>query len=146
MRAQFCRPCTKKPEARDKRIIAPRIIKKMTRDDSCITGALLIRCIHVSMVLKEQAENRIMSLQSCPYDSSVSVPAKKSLRRAMNANQGDAASTTMHKTIAASRAHYLSAAFTSAWCSRSKRTMEQKSSETAHMRAVFPFLNIKRIR
>jgi hypothetical protein len=38
----------------------------------------------------------------------------KRLRRAINANQHDAASTTRHETMAASRAHYLSAAFTSA--------------------------------
>ena len=53
----FAVPAHKKPQARDKRKLTPRSIKQMTRDDSCIKGALLIRCIHVSMVLKEKAEN-----------------------------------------------------------------------------------------
>jgi hypothetical protein len=86
---------TKKPQARDKRKTTRRIINNMTQADSCIKGALLVRCIHVSLVLKEQADDGIMIIFPCLHERSFAVPAhKKSLRRETNAKQRGAASTT----------------------------------------------------
>jgi hypothetical protein len=51
----------KTPQASDKRQSARRSINNMTRVDGCIKGALLVRCIHVSMMLKEQKYSGMMS-------------------------------------------------------------------------------------
>jgi hypothetical protein len=72
----FAVPANKKPQASEKRKSARRSIKNMTRDDSCIKGALLVRCIHVSMVLKEQEDSGMMSTLCCPYERSFAVPAQ----------------------------------------------------------------------
>ena len=74
----------KKPQARDERQSTRRSINNMTRDESCIKGALLVRCIHVSMVLKEQKDSGIMPKGcvspmrnvNCPNERSFAVPAQ----------------------------------------------------------------------
>ena len=50
----------KKPQTSDKRQSTRRSIKNMTRDDSHIKSALPGCCIHISMVLQEQADSGIL--------------------------------------------------------------------------------------
>ena len=58
----FAVPANKKPQASDIRQSTRHSINNMTRDDSCIKGTLLVRCIHVSVVQKEQTQQgRIVS-------------------------------------------------------------------------------------
>jgi hypothetical protein len=52
----------KTPQASDERQSARRSINNKIRDDSCIKSTLLVRCIHVSMVLKEQEDSGIMPI------------------------------------------------------------------------------------
>ena len=86
---------TKHPQARDKRKTTRYIINNMTQADSYIKGALLVCCIHVSLVLKEQVDDGMMPTPRCLHECSFAVPAhKKSLRRETNAKQRGAASTT----------------------------------------------------
>jgi hypothetical protein len=49
----------------------------MTQAHSCIKGALLVRCIHVSLVLNEQADSGIMPIARCLHERSFAVPAHK---------------------------------------------------------------------
>ena len=84
---------TKKPQAKDKRKTTRRSINNMTQADSCIKGALLGCCIHVSLALKEQADDGIMPIARCLHERSFAVPShkkpqardkRKSTRRSIN--------------------------------------------------------------
>jgi hypothetical protein len=58
-------PAHKTSQASKKRQSARHSINNMTQVDSCIKSALLVRCIHVSMVLNKQANSGMMSTLCC---------------------------------------------------------------------------------
>ncbi len=113
---------------------------KRKQIDSRIKGAILVCCIHVSMAIKEQTHSGIIPVLCCPHERSLSVPASTWLRRNEKTEQRKTESISGQKSIGSSRASYLSAAFTSAWCSRSRPTTESCPFSAAHMSAVSPFL------
>jgi hypothetical protein len=91
-------PLHKKPQTRDERQSTRRSISNMTPDYSCIKDALLVRCSHVSMMIKEREDLGNMSTQRGMHERSKAVPAHKtskasdkrqSARRSINNNAQD---------------------------------------------------------
>jgi hypothetical protein len=69
-------PEHQKNQVRHKCQSTRHIINNVARNNSCIKGALLVRCIHVGMVLKEQEDSGIMPILCCQCERSFSVPAQ----------------------------------------------------------------------
>ena len=78
----------------------------------------------VSPRFHQQAHSGLMTSTCCPYERSVAVTAHKRMRREQPQNNANAASSALQPSSAAARARYLSIAFTSARCSRSRRTVD----------------------
>ncbi len=73
-------PADKTPQAADDRTATRSNINNVTQVNSRIKGALLVRCIHVSTVLKEQENYRICRTCSSQFENSVASPAKKTTK------------------------------------------------------------------